>query len=514
MTKVEQFESIRRDSVLQGKSIREIARDRGVHRRVVRQALDNAVPPARRAPERKAPVLTEAMRHRVGEMLRADRQAPRKQRHTSRRIWNRLQAEHGFVGAESTVRRFVGQLRRELGEAKAVFVPLAHPPGKEAEVDWYEADVDFPWGRERVQFFAMRACFSGRAFHMAFPRQTQQAFLEAHVAAHAHFGGVFEVVRYDNLKAAVKKVLRGRRRQESDRFVALRSHYLFASEFCEPGVGGAHEKGGVEGCVGRFRRTHLVPIPVVDDYAALNRMLLDGCAIDDLRRIDGREQTVLEDWLTERAALSPLPAEAFETALSGTARVDARSIARVGSNGYSVPVRLAHLRVEYRLHATAVEFVHDGRVVACHARLMGHHGLRLELDHYLELLWRKPGALVRSLPLAQARQRGEWPEDYDRLQRRLRERFEPAEAARQMLAVLMLHREAAPDDVQVAVSLALEHGSHDAGAIAVLLRQLCATEARNAPLAELGDLERFERPTLGLEDYDQLLTRRCVQGVH
>lgn len=510
MTKVELFEAIRRDKHVHGKSKREIARMRGVHRRTVRQALKSASPPPRKRTEREPPILTPSMRRQIDTWLEKDQEAPRKQRHTARRIWQRLRAELEFTGAESTVRRYVGRRRRALGLGKAAFVPLVHLPGKEAEVDWYEAQVRFASGLETMQFFCMRACSSGREFHMAFPRQTQQAFLEAHVAAFEYFGGVFETIRYDNLKAAVTRVLRGRKRVESDRFVALRSHYLFASQFCVPGVGGAHEKGGVEGGLGRFRRHHLVPVPAVDDLAALNRMLRYACAKDDQRRIEGRVQTIAEDWSEERKALQALPTEPFDTSERGTAQVNAKGMINVRTNRYSVPIRLAHLRVEYRLHATRLVVVHDGREVAEHPRLQAQHQVRVELDHYLELLWRKPGALSRSLPLKQARERAQWPASYDTLFAALGERFEPAEAARQMLAVLMLHREADPEAVQVAVSLALEHGCYDAGAIAVLLRQLQTDEAEAAPLTNIGELLAFDRPMSTTTDYDRLLSGGAV----
>ena len=409
------------------------------------------------------------------------------------------------MGAESTVRRFVGRRRRELGVGKEAFVPLTHIPGEEAEVDWYEAQVEFPWGAETMQFFSMRACFSGREFHIAFPRQTQQAFIEAHIAAFKYFGGVFQTVRYDNLKSAVTRVLRGRKRIESDRFVALRSHYLFASVFCLPGVKGAHEKGGVEGGLGRFRRNHLVPVPVVDDLAALNRMLLDKCAQDDLRRIEGHTQTIIEDWGQELKALQSLPSKPFSASENSTAQVNSKGMISVRTNRYSVPIRLAHLRVEYRLHATRLEVVYGGKVVAQHPRLQETHGVRVELDHYLELLWRKPGALSRSLPLKQARERAEWPVVYDRMFVEMQARFDAAEAARQMLTVLMLHREAPADDVGVAVSLALEHGCHSASAIAVLLRHLQSDESSVAPLDNIGDLVAYDRPMSTLCDYDRLL---------
>ena len=511
---MELFEVIRRDVLVHGKSRRAVAREHHVHRRMVRRALESAVPPARKPAARKRPTLTDKMRRQVDAWLIADRDAPRKQRHTARRIFKRLREEMEFGGAESTIRAFVGRRRRELGLKREAFVPLVHAPGVEAEVDWYEADVDFPGGRERVQFFQMRACASGREFHMAFPRQTQQAFLEAHVAAFDYFGGVFERVRYDNLSSAVQKVLRGRRRIETDRFVALRSHYLFDSEFCRPGKAGAHEKGGVEGAVGRFRRNHLVPVPGVDCYADLNRRLRDACAQDDLRRREGHEATILEDWARERPVLRELPSEPFVTAKTDTAQVDAKGCVRVSTNRYSVPIRLVRRRVEYRLHAMEIELLHDGKVVARHPRLQGRHGIRVLLDHYLELLWYKPGALSRSLPLHQSRTRGEWPDAYDRLWSGLRERFDETEAARQLLGVLMLHREHPLDVVLVAVELGLEHGCVDAGAISVLLRQVVADDVTVEPLRGLGTLTRYDRPVADLNDYDALLTRPTSMAVH
>ena len=227
-SRVELFERIRRDREREGLSIRELARRHGVHRRTVRQALASPWPPPRRRPEgRRAPKLGP-YRPLIDEWLLADREAPRKQRHTAKRIWERLRDEHGADVAETTVREYVRRRRRELGDpVDEVFVPQVHDPGVEAEVDWGEAEIELAGQRRRVYLFLMRACYSGASFVMAFERETQQAFLEAHVEAFRFFGGVFSLVRYDNLRSAVAKVLRGRRRLEQDRFVCLRSHYLY-----------------------------------------------------------------------------------------------------------------------------------------------------------------------------------------------------------------------------------------------------------------------------------------------
>ncbi len=513
MTKVELFEAIRKEHFIEDKGIRCIARDRHIHRRTVRQAIDNAIPPSRKPIRREPTVLTRQHRALIDEWLTQDRKAPRKQRHTAVRIFIRLRKEEGYVGAASTVRKYVGGRKREIGLSGEAYVPLTHEAGQEGEVDWYEADVDFPWGRQTVQFFQMRACFSGREFHMAFPRSTQRALFEGHVAAFSYFDGVFALLRYDNLSSVVAKVLRGRRRKETDRFVALRSHYLFDPEFCRVGIKGAPEKGGVESGVGRFRRHHLVPVPSAESFEDLNRMLLDRCSQDDQRRVAERQQTIAEDWAREREALRPLPPKPFPTAEVSTTGVDSKGRVCLRTNRYSVPIRLSGLRVEYRLEAMAVELVHGGHVVAAHERLQGRHDQTLELDHYLELLWRKPGALSRSLPLRQAREQGRWPPEYDELWSRLRVRYGQSEGTKHLLEVLLMHRESEADDVLTAVGLALEYGCHDSGAIAVLLRQLQVIEPEAAPLADLGPLSRYERPAnRDFGQYDMLVPSPPTTG--
>src|SRR5712692_3665847 len=226
-SRVEQFEQIRRDREREGLSIRALAERHGVHRRTVRQALAAALPPPRKQPERRPAPKLGAYRPLIDSWLVADREAPRKQRHTARRVWQRLVDEHGAEVSERQVCRYVRVRRRELGEpVDEVFVPQVHEPGVEAEVDWGEAVVEIAGQRRTVYLFLMRACYSGAAFVIAFERATQQAFLEAHVEAFHFFGGTFALIRYDNLRSAVKQVLRGRRRVEQDRFVALRALQL------------------------------------------------------------------------------------------------------------------------------------------------------------------------------------------------------------------------------------------------------------------------------------------------
>src|SRR5262249_16112202 len=246
----------------------------------------------------------------------------------------------------------------------------------------------------------------------AYRNECQEVFLDGHVHAFEHFGGCLGRIRYDNLKAAVERVLRGRDRIESDRFVALRSHYRFDSFFGQPGVKGSHEKGGVEGEVGRFRRRHLVPVPHVASVAELKEQLAAGAARDDVRFIAQRPITHGEHSAPPAATASrPPPAERFDRAVVSPHRVDTKSRVSVRNWLYSVPVRFVGRRLDVRVGAETVEALDGATVVARHPR-----GLKgdevLVLDHYLEVLAIKPGAFPGASALARARAAGVFGPDH------------------------------------------------------------------------------------------------------
>jgi transposase len=479
-----------------------VAKQLGVHRRQVRQALQKAIPPERKSVERESPKL-EQVREFIDRVLEADRRAPRKQRHTAHRIFVRIRQElPGAEVSEVTVRRYVRAKKEELGLlARQTFVPQSYGWGEEAQVDWYEATAELGGERETVQVFAMRSMASGGAFHRAYPRATQQALLEGHELAFHYFGGTFRRLRYDNLASAVKKILQGREREQTARFVAFRSHWRFESVFCTPGE--AHEKGGIEGEAGYFRRNHWVPVPQARDLEQLNRQLLVGCQQDQQRQIGDRTQTVGAGMTIEREYLLPLAAEGFDLAEVSFGLVDGRGCVKVRTNGYSAPLR-AGTRVQVKVLPSEVEIWHEGQRVARHQRCYSRRQEILDLEHYLEVLEHKPGALAGSKPLEQWRRQGRWPASYDRFWQRLVERQGKQPGTREMIGLLQLASQQGYGRLEEAVSLALSLGCWDAAAVRYLMTSGRLPPRRLDPL-EVGVLARYEQPLPEVGHYDQLL---------
>nr|WP_245666210.1 IS21 family transposase [Micromonospora sediminicola] len=461
-------------------SQRELARRHQVSRRTVRAALASAVPPPRKPPVRGRPLALGPVLAVVDDMLRSDVVGPRKQRHTIERICQRLAVEHGFTDASySTVRNYVARRRPEiLAEAREGrghldgMVPQVHPPGEEAEVDFAEAFAVVGGTQMKCYLFTLRMSFSGKAVHRVFASQGQEAFMEGHVEAFRILGGVpTRHIRYDNLKPAVRQVLFGRGRIESQRWVVFRSHYGFHAFYCLPGKDGAHEKGGVEHEGGRFRRNHLVPPPQVASLAELNDRLAAIDAAEDARHVHGAPASIGFNFGAEAPLLHPLPADDFElgTTLTPLVRRNARIVVR--QCYYSVPARFIDRKVRVSLRANEV-LVFDGRqVVARHPRLSRRYDYRDDLDHYLEILLVKPGALAGSTALAQARHEGSFTSAHDAFWAAARAAHGEAEGTRALIEVLLLHRQLPHAALVAGITATVNAGSCSPELVAIEARK-------------------------------------------
>ena len=476
--RMELFARIRRDARVEGVSIRGLAKRYQVGRDTVRQALSDPVPPARKKPVRSSPRL-DPFKPAVDVMLTEDTTAPRKQRHTARRILARLIEEHGAEELSySTVRDYVrvrrAQVDLEAGRRVEAFVPQDHAPGAEAEVDFGELWVVLNGVKTKCHMFVFRLSHSGKAIHRIYPTQAQEAFLEGHIEAFNEIGGVpVRHSRYDNLTSAVTSVVfgQGRQRQENDRWVLFRSHYGFDAFYCQPGIGGAHEKGGVEGEVGWFRRNRLSPMPVVESLDELNDRIRVWEAQDERRRIMDRIHTVGQDFATEQPFLAPLPTEEFDPGLVLNPTVDRSSLITVRMVKYSVPARFIGRKVRVSLRASEV-VVFDGRtVVARHQRVAARSGQSVQLDHYLEVLKTKPGALPGSTALARARQSGAFTSAHEAFWAASRRVNGDAEGTRELIDVLLLHRSMDAADIRAGITAALSVGAVSADVVAVEARR-------------------------------------------
>ena len=386
----------------------------------------------------------------------------------------RLVDEHDMTDLTySAVRDYVAKRRPEIWAAagkatEEAFVLQTHEPGAEAEVDFADLWIDQAGVRTKCFLFTLRLSFSGKSVHRAYSTQGQEAFLEGHQQAFDVLGGTpVDKIRYDNLKSAVSRVLFGRNRTESTRWVAFRSHHGFDAFYCTPGVEGAHEKGGVQGEGGRFRRNHLVPVPVVETMAELNQLLAGYDLADEARRIWNRTISIGQHFALGAFLLRPLPVEVFETGPTLTPRVDRYARVTVRQCHYSVPAHQIGHRVRAVLRASELLLFEGRHQVACHERATVRGSQTLNLDHYLEVLIRKPGALPGATALVQARARGLFTSVHEAFWAAARKTHGDAGGTRALVEVLLLHRHHRHGDVVAGITAALGVGAVSPDVVAV-----------------------------------------------
>jgi transposase len=504
-------ERIRRAYHLEHKSIRQIAREEQHGRETIRQVLEQALPSAKPAPPRAAPVLGP-YHQRIEALLQQNMRLPGKQRYTAHRIFEILW-EEGYRGCESIVRAYVARLKHA-SQRHEVFLPLEFDPGQDAQVDWGEVFVLLQGERRKVYAFVMRLCYSRRTFVMLFPTQRQESFLYGHVQAFAHFGGVPHRISYDNLGTAVQFVREptgkaGRPRREVQAFVAFRAHYLFESHFCTPAQG--HEKGQVEGGVGFTRRNYLVPMPQGSSLEEINQRLLHACLADDSRVVNRQSETIGQAWHQERDHLLPLPCSPYECCQVRQAHLNSYGQVTYETNRYSVPVGKARKTVTLKAYPFAVQIWDATEQIASHPRSYDRNLDVLDPLHYLPLLEKRPGAFDYTKPVKQWRK--QWPHVYELLLADLRHKWPHGRGVQEFVRILQLHQSYEAELVAQAIEQALALGSTHLDGVLYCLRQLTphagASAGSGVPDLDLShrpDLDQVLQQPVDLSRYDRLLT--------
>ncbi len=503
MLKVEDREGIRRAYYVEGKSMRQIAREYHHSRRSIKKALASGESESYKLKQaRQAPVLG-AYKSQIDELLRENEKLPPKQRYTGHKIYKAVQKE-GYQGCESGVLGYIGRQKKAKRKPK-VFIPLEFDPGMDGQVDWGEAWVILAGEKRKVQLFVMRLCYSRRPFVMAFPNQKQEAFFAGHVAAFEHFQGAPQRLTYDNLKAAVFRILTGQKQQEQKKFIAFRSYYLFDSRFCTPGQ--AHQKGGVEHGVGYVRRNFMVPLPKVDSFEALNEQLRQACLEDDQRRVDRQPVTIYEAWQEELKSLRPLPDYPYDCCLKRIVKLNGYGQVEIDTNRYSVPTDLAEAELTVKLYPFQIKVYgsQQREPIAVHTRSYQRKQDIFDPLHYLPLLAQRPGALEHAKPIRQWR--ATWPAVYDQLQQHLQRQWPTGRGIREFIRILQLHQRHPMALIEQAVSQALRYNCAHVDGVELCLRQLLQPEPE-CPRLDLSDhpkLAGFGQQELDLSRYDQLL---------
>lgn len=450
MIEVDLVHVIRHKHFKEGVAIRQIARQLRVSKNTVRRYLRlTDAPQGPRRVEREAPK-KERVRVEVRQILDdwKDR-TTQKQRPTGALLHKEMQRRCGseFKVGLTLVREVFAEIRREKAE---VFIPLIHRAGEEAQIDFFEAQVNIGGQRRKVWMFLMTLMFSGYSFAWLYEHCDQISFLDGHVRAFEHFGGVVRRCVYDNLSAAVKKIVGGERALTAP-FRCLVDHYKFEPDFARVGEG--HDKGGVEARGKGIRLAHLTPVPDAESLGeACNKLLQDLAESASVRK-RGRDSCPLELLQKEeRPGMLPLPAVPFDVRKTVPISISSKSTFTFDGVPYSVPSRLARLGAVAYVGPRDIIVVCHGEKIVKARQLKGGRGI--EYRHYLSELAKKPKAVRQVAPELVS----ELGSPFQRLWQLLSDTHGAAEAARVLSRILGAVVEHGEDAVKEAIAVALESG--------------------------------------------------------
>ncbi len=495
MKDLKDYDDVRHMKIHEELSIREINRRTGFHRETICKMLEYSAPPGYRREKPRKSIL-DPFKPVIDQILNDDKRRRRKERHTTRRIFVRLKDEYGYEGKYTIVKDYVRKKKKRM---KEVFFPLRQNPGS-SQTDFGEAMVEIGGRVVKGHFFVMALSYSDDLFVKGYPTEAFEAIADGHKSAYDHFGGVPPDNRLDNASTMVKNTHGEKGRELTDNFLALRSHYVFKSEFCN--VRRPNEKGVVERLVGYMRRNFLVPRQSFPSWNELNAYLLEECR---KRRSDcaaRKKQTIGELFEEERGTFLPLPPVPFEACRHVDTRVSSLSLVRFKNNDYSVPVEYAHRDVTLKAFPFHVELCHKDAIIAVHERSFETDDVKFNPLHYVPLLKKKPGALEGALPF----EGWELPECFDTL-RRLLEGRRGKQGKREYIMLLQLLLDYSIIEVRRAVEKAIYCGAVSYESVKMLVMAGREPMFRAYPLSKekLIALPRVRVSKQNIADYSQLV---------
>jgi len=471
----------------------------GLSRDTVLKMCRFSLPPGYTRSKPVARPKLDAMLPVIDAILEEDRTGPVKQRHTAKRIFERLRDEHGFSGGYTIVKDYVRLAR---SRSRETFVPLSHPAGH-AQVDFGEAIGIIGGVRQKIHFFCMDLPQSDAPFVKAYPAETTEAFLDGHVSSFGFFGGVPLSILYDNLKIAVARICGDGRRERTRAFTELVSHYLFQDRFGRPGKG--NDKGKVEGLVKYARSNFMTPIPVAASFDALNAMLADRCRARQADRAGRHSETIGERLAADLEAFRELPATALEPCEKRAARVSSTALVRYRGNDYSVPTSHGFQEVLVKGFVDHVVIVFAGRQIARHQRAYGTGTFVFDPLHYLALIETKPNALDQAAPL----QGWDLPEVFQHMRHLLEARM-GNRGKREFIQILRLLEAMPQAVVTAAVIQAIQLGAIGFDAVKQIALARIERRPPRLDLSAYPHLPRTDVRTTSAADYTALIPGRAA----
>jgi transposase len=490
-----------------GVSAREIAKRLGHGRDTVKKALVEAMPRGytrtRPATRPKLGAFTAV----IDQILERDHAAPRKQRHTAHRIFERLREEHGYLGGYDQVRRYVGT---HLKKERETHLLLDHPPGGRVECDFGHIQVDFPEGRRQVPVLIAVWSYSHYPFAIALPDERTGSILHGLVCALEFFGCVPAELWWDNPATVATAILRGRDRQLNSYYASLASHYRFAPMFCMPARG--QEKGDVERTVFALQRRFATPVPCMNDLDGLNRHLLACCLKERQRTVSGRSETIGQMFEAERRCALELPDRPFDACIQHVRQADKYQTVLFEDVRYSVPRHVAFAPVTVKAYLDQVLLVHKGQVVARHRRNRAAGEQVLEPTHFLAVLERKPAYLDKTKLFKDLK----LPPAFGELRERLTGELGQRTGTRHYIRVMQLLGRHGADQVAAAIEACFHRQVPRAEFIVEKLQSLSGDAApadtTNHPASNHPVVRCVNVPPPDLRRFDQLLVHPQLKG--